>query len=97
MSTKHTAGPWKISTGRIKKNLEWININDNTGACLADLPTDSHGIDPDESLANAKLIAASPELLEAAKEMCDAMGEGIQKEHDAYNKLMLAINKATNQ
>ena len=55
----HTPGPWAITD-------DFIGVHDEQGRCIADM--DSEGA-PDigygESLANARLIAAAPDLLAA--------------------------------
>ena len=57
--TTHTPGPWAITD-------DFIGVHDEQGRCIADM--DSEGA-PDigygESLANAHLIAAAPDLLAA--------------------------------
>lgn len=74
MSAKHTRGPWHVT----ESGGDWsgmsgvsLGIDDAFGAdggrdyCLA---TVVHG-DPDELQANARLIAAAPELLAVLQEM----------------------------
>jgi hypothetical protein len=59
--SKHTPGPWKVN------NLD-TGMNDS-GAILDPvghvIVTDVYGRDDDEAFANARLIAAAPELLKA--------------------------------
>lgn len=73
MSTgKHTAGPWFVVDG---VNGRWPNgceiAIDDTDGCGNEerdyyLASVVHG-DPDELMANARLVAAAPELLAAAR------------------------------
>lgn len=67
MSTKHTPGPWRQHGCRI----EWIDPKDGWAAVLAHVyekgpDTD---IEPGADMANARLIAAAPDLLAA----CEAL------------------------
>jgi enterochelin esterase-like enzyme len=60
---KHTPGPWR-------HNPDNTGMNDD-GRIMAGITviaTDVYGRTDDEGIANARLIAAAPELLEAAKE-----------------------------
>lgn len=64
---KHTPGPWMISYHH--DGGTEIAIDDEPGIQGErnyDLATVCHG-DPDELLANARLIATAPELLQALK------------------------------
>lgn len=57
MNTKHTPGPWKA------EGWKGIVVNDSNGHTLALAPGCSYSIE--EMAANARLIAAAPDLLEA--------------------------------
>lgn len=73
MTTKHTPGPWSLETVRTSSGF-CHKVGPFPGrreddkprhACLyADYPSESNPADR-ELLANARLIAAAPELLEA--------------------------------
>lgn len=59
----HTPGAWRITD-------DFIGVHDQQGRCIADM--DSEGapdIGYDESLANARLIAAAPDLLAALSDI----------------------------
>ncbi|MBK8225401.1 MAG: hypothetical protein IPK73_30675 [Candidatus Obscuribacter sp.] len=58
-TTKHTPGPWSAHAQE---------IIGNTGELIATIEL-TDGMDPGESYANARLIAAAPELLEALEGM----------------------------
>ena len=74
--TKHTPGPWKlrVSTGYI----EAIDIQDSRGLTMAWCSVSTQfgkrgaeSITPDDIKANAKLIAAAPDLLKFAQMVAD--------------------------
>lgn len=69
MNTQHTPGPWKIE-GAFNGPDFTIRSTDNK--VIAVVPFPHAGIveaqNPTEATANADLIAAAPELLEALKE-----------------------------
>ncbi|WP_429927734.1 hypothetical protein [Achromobacter xylosoxidans] len=114
MTTNHTPGPWSLETVRTSCGV-CHKVGPFPGrreddkprhACLyADYPSESNPADQ-ELLANARLIAAAPELLEAgeeaagslsaAMEIMTRLGYGrtanvMQAYHDA---LVAAISKA---
>ncbi len=96
--TKHTAAPWHIGTP--PPNGEQA-IGAQNGMMVA-IATTGVGM-KEETLANARLIAAAPELLEALKEMCSYTAElnpnqGFDGFDDcAVNKARAAIVKATGE
>lgn len=67
--SKHTPGPWRVfSEGRKNPGIE---AKSSTIVLYGDDDEDCgiRGEDSEEQLANARLIAAAPELLEALKEL----------------------------
>ncbi len=60
--SKHTPGPWFCENG----DNRWTIWDDEGMACICDVHA---GIEPDPSEANARLIAAAPDLLAA----CEAL------------------------
>ena len=62
MSATHTTGPWNKGQGPHNRQRE---IFGPSGWLIADCRTNQRSIKEEE--ANARLIAASPELLEACK------------------------------
>jgi hypothetical protein len=67
----HTPGPWKV-----EPYVDGIDILDADGlpvASLADRPLDAQGLPP----GNARLIAASPDLLEVCEDAPDPDQLGI--------------------
>lgn len=80
METKHTPGPWHIRAERYR----YIHVKAPLGG-IAHLDTiDSEG------MANARLIAAAPELLAAAIKV-----NALSIQSDAHKELREAIHKAT--
>lgn len=62
---KHTAGPWRHSPQKGKKgHCYTAQVWDNTGQSLAIIEDKENA---DEATANARLIAASPEMYEMLK------------------------------
>ena len=71
-NTQHTPGPWVIADDPTSEGV-WIDHpdlksgeDDEICRCL------DSTLSGEECLANARLIAAAPELLAALKGMCDA-------------------------
>lgn len=63
MAGDFTAGPWKV----VRSSTGWVSINDEKGK-VAD-------IEPWRSAreANARLIAAAPDLYQALEEACEVL------------------------
>ena len=76
MSNKHTPGPWLVSYNTFDSGEDHgiykdgdFDIKGLQIAVVSGLPTSSNTTTEDEGKANAKLIAAAPELLQAAKDL----------------------------
>lgn len=104
MKTKHTPGPWKICGG-------FIADSRGEAAIAKFVPIDGvtwcDSAAGNETQANARLIAAAPELLAALQELTEGMqlvmdpatGKPYNGSDDgisARNRALLAISKATN-
>ena len=93
---KHTKGPWYFTVS----NEEGLVFSDNCGFCIV---PHQKGYTPDEQLANAKLIAAAPDLLEACKEMLSVLEQidftELPIEYDScyWTDWEQAIRKATGE
>lgn len=92
MEKKHTPGPWKAQT---HISLDRMEIRDANGRriaeCAMDFPMSAKTHD-----ANASLIAAAPELLEALQEIVTAAdGEGWSQLDASFTKARAAISKAS--
>jgi hypothetical protein len=97
--TKHTQGPWHI-TGNKTKYIE-ARIRDGWLQEVASVgPTESdNGYGPQQE-ANARLIAAAPELLEALQEILAIDGHSSLTREDSDKldaKARAAIAKATGE
>ena len=100
MKTKHTKGEWiacKITNTtnysvRTKEKPELIIIPTN----LTDINETIHNDLIGEAIANAKLISAAPDLLEACIESLAALKAGYIEQRAGATKMILdAIRKAT--
>ena len=70
--TKHTPGPWK--TTRFGEHT-FVTAENHMGLAesICQITDDPEDLSSAESAANARLIAAAPELLEACKAMFDLL------------------------
>ena len=65
----HTPGPWSLEEGRVLTEGGWL---------LASLP---YTLGDEEDRANARLIAAAPDLLEACKALLEWRDSGAELNH----------------
>lgn len=103
MENKHTAGKWQLGLNPV---TEQISVMSETGKSISFLNYTKHRADNnwEEQEANAKLIAAAPELLEALKELSKQVSINCSIGSDPellelckkHQKALAAINKATN-
>lgn len=108
MTAQHTPGPWAIDRDP-RRGMSWnINIVDKARGHAVCFMAHSGGKEPERDEANARLIAAAPELLEALQEMVDGDAEAIDEAKalgvpfpeemlKAYRKAIAAIAKATGE
>lgn len=94
--SKFTPGPWEVSSGLI--------ITAADGSDIAEVVTRRHGDAPilaasmaahNERKANAALMAAAPELLEAVQRMLRWMGLGCDIPPSSITLARCAAEKAT--
>ena len=78
METKHTKGKWAVSSQKILNTVK--NELENIDFEMAAVDTDGHYASiwcfsehKEQAIANAKLIAAAPELLEALESIADIL------------------------
>lgn len=103
MSTKHTPGPWSANFTRLSGLAIGFHITDKKHGSLRPIceAYDKTGaMDPDEIDANARLIAAAPELLNALQVLLSLHDARVDTA-DAWNISMeearSAIAKATGE
>lgn len=108
METKHTPGPWQATRNSAFWEINPANAGDNgTPFAVADVCASAPGF-PDGGLqeANARLVSAAPDLLEAAKAARDVLATAIRAnwegatdddiaDHVTIKRLDAAIAKAT--
>lgn len=91
MSVQHTPGPWKAYPIEMNHGLPYTPVAANT--LLAKVYSEAFG-DYEQSEANARLVAAAPDLLEALK-LADAMLSGANMNANVVEqKVRAAIAKA---
>jgi hypothetical protein len=88
MNTKHTPGPWVVTP------TKW-NLLDTFEISRIDKSEWIAQVLDDE--ANARLIAAAPELLEVLVEILPFAEEIINSNHPTWKKAKSAIAKATGE
>jgi hypothetical protein len=69
--TKHTLGPWQVKGGRWGYEIQTPEPNKQGALTIVASQSTAHR-DGDENDANARLIAAAPEMLEALQAVADA-------------------------
>jgi hypothetical protein len=92
MSTQHTPGPWHISGSTVKGPHP--KDPQNRLRIVAQTVFDK-GTWIDETRANARLIAAAPDLLEALQYMANVCPSIDSTGDDAHTKARATIAKAT--
>lgn len=95
MNAKHTPGPWEIRD----VNVTFISIGAPEHHSLADTWAIDEGVTTEQLHANARLIAAAPELLEALEQISHAEAATYDDIHAAIQDLVgiarAVIAKAT--
>jgi hypothetical protein len=90
----HTPGPWSLTLGTLFNGKTYARaVVDRDGRSVrVSAMTLSGG---DECDANARLIAAAPELLEALRAFCSQDASHGMTEGERRDKALAAIKKAT--
>lgn len=99
-TTEHTAGPWHLEWNADDHSGIFIHAGHNTYVASV-YPADEELGFTDENEANARLIAAAPELLEACYQALDHIGSEQEGDEEAEARvfafLEAAIAKARGQ
>ena len=100
MKTKHTQGEWSLATsGEMIYVIASDQFDGFTGKIVADLTIGEGDNSKDITEANAKLIAAAPDLLRALGNLRDAINNNLDSYGGeiagASQKAKQAIKKAT--
>lgn len=74
--TKHTPGPWKVIEGVSPIYNQLIGISASEGSHIGVVAEDRMAL-PSQWSANARLIAAAPDLLEALQTIADHPTGGV--------------------
>lgn len=91
---KNTPGPWEISGGALRIFSE--KTNEPIAFVLQCSPEDGLSPTPEKAIANARLIAAAPDLLVALTNLIPTFGHIIKREAPAlYENARASIAKAT--
>jgi hypothetical protein len=99
MSIEHTPGPWilQVYSAETTHEAHEVFANDPDGSYIGGV-----NLDNPSHVANGRLIAAAPDLLEAVKALSDRMGCGCGGDNSlchqcdkADNMALAAIHKAT--
>ena len=89
----HTPGPWRI--GDAGQTVFGPKTEHAAPVTIAMLPQVSPRVGFDERKANAKLMAAAPELLEALRDMVRYEDLPVDEQQPAVERARTAIAKAT--
>lgn len=94
----HTQGPWHVGAGNGKGSIFADNGRTRLeigGTTLYPIARMGKGWNEEEDEANARLIAAGPELLEALKWAVQQIEDDLDPDHQtAMNACLAAISKA---
>ena len=101
MNAKHTDGPWYYGEFDLYGGYDCMSAGITAGPALIDSATYKRftvgGCDDEtkeQMIADARLIAAAPELLEAIQMLVDGRTAGLAS-REAWDYARLAIAKAT--
>jgi hypothetical protein len=89
----HTPGPWHINEELSKRATYLVFSGDGNGYLVANVG--NYHTDDKECEANARLIAAAPDLLEALRFIADDIAEGVKAKGSWERLARAAIAKAT--
>jgi hypothetical protein len=93
----HTPGPWMVGNVGQREDPRMVYCDDSLGSRVADCSTSGHGLTVEQDLANARLIAAAPDLYQIGREVLDwvhGKRPGRCVTDDITQRLSAAIAKA---
>jgi hypothetical protein len=76
----HTPGPWMVGNVGQREDPRMVYCDDSLGSRVADCSTSGHGLTVEQDLANARLIAAAPEMYTILDELEEALDKEIYPE-----------------
>jgi hypothetical protein len=91
-SDLHTPGPWIV--GDLNADLPGYDIYEPGGCRIAEV--DAELVGHDRAVADARLIAAAPELLQALRDALDHIAICFGKGNRIYQAGVAALAKAQN-
>jgi hypothetical protein len=92
--TKHTPGPWEVGSKLNDGNLGVLDAGPETQCFVAFVPP-NHIRGTQHQEANARLISAAPELLQACKDAANWLARSVRKDdQECAEDLRAAITKA---
>lgn len=92
--TEHTPGPWKVEPIESQRSLVYCRINGSQSLGFAGVYKLDDKECQNECLANANLIAAAPELLEALETAVSWYQEWLELGPDAGDLSLDTLRKA---
>jgi hypothetical protein len=69
--TKHSKGPWTLEPGSVVKSGAYLKVLGSNGVTVARVPIPEKIYRQPEAKADARLIAAAPDLLECLQEIVE--------------------------
>ena len=96
MKEQQTPGPWRCVTNQTGEVIERI-VGDEYRTVCSFLTKVRNSIPPDQINANARLIAAAPELLEALVRYVEIDKSEGCTDNNLYRSAVAAIAKATGE
>ena len=99
MTTKHTPGPWYVGSGTYEGRNIYSTASVTDGEGFTYQPVVATAEDDEVACwdANARLIAAAPDLLEALKDMVDLVELLCPFDGPQQRKARAAIARATGE
>ena len=102
MNAKHTPGPWNIGSSDLPVSRMSIHCKGHKESCHSTVALMvsrmTIGISHDEELANARLIAAAPEMLEALEKLLSIQERGdVASWANEWGEARAVVAKATGE